>query len=182
MLFRLGGRIESLTLRNIYHHHPSDNRSILDIGWPGLPTEYSYSDTYIKSLLIDGLHILESDEKSSDASYIKVIGQVDNMVVRNVEIVRDPGMQQKGCLIETIKPTAVIKNLFMNNIIVNRMNTILYHKNGNIDTIQVNNILGSDLGDAIIINDNNIKQLNASAVFGAKLISEKSIGKIERQS
>ena len=182
MLFRLGGRIESLTLRNIYHHHPSDNRSILDIGWPGLPTEYSYSDTYIKSLLIDGLHILESDEKSSDASYIKVIGQVDNMVVRNVEIVRDPGMQQKGCLIETIKPTAVIKNLFMNNIIINRMNTILYHKNGNIDTIQVNNILGSDLGDAIIINDNNIKQLNAFAVYGAKLISEKSIGKIERQS
>jgi hypothetical protein len=179
MLFRLGGRIESLTLRNIYHHNPSDNRPILDVGWPGLQTEYSYSDTVIKSLLIDGLHILESDEKSSDSSYIKVIGRVDNMVVRDVEIIRDDSFPQKGCLIETTRATAMIKNLLMNNIIVNRMNSLIAHKNGNIDTIQVNNIMCSEMGDAIIITDNNIKRLNASAVYGAKLISANSVGKIE---
>lgn len=182
MLFRLGGRIESLTLRNIYHHKPSDNRSILDIGWPGLQTEYSYSDTFIKSLLIDGLHIFESDEKSSDASYIKVIGQVDNMVVRNVEIVRDTSLAQKGCLIETIKDTANIKNLFIYNIIANRMNSLLSHKHGNIDTIQMNNIMGSEMGDAIIIAEKNIKQINASAVYGAQLVSANSVGKIEKIS
>jgi len=182
MLFRLGGRIESLTLRNIYHHQPSDNRSILDIGWPGLPTDFSYSETFIKSLLIDGLHILESDEKSSDATYIKVTGKVDSMVVRNVEIIRDAIMPQKGCLIETTKATASINNLFMNNIVVNRMNSLISHKNGVIDTIQINNIMSSEMGDAIINTDQNIRQLNASAVFGAKLVSPKSKEKIEKLS
>jgi hypothetical protein len=37
----------------------------------------------------------------------------------------------------------------------------------------------SEMGDAIIITDNNIKRLNASAVYGAKLISANSVGKIE---
>jgi hypothetical protein len=179
MLFRLGGRIESLTLRNIYHHNPSDNRSVLDVGWPGAQSEYSYSDTVIKSLLIDGLHILESDVKSSNASYIKVIGQVDNMVVRNVEIIRDEIVPKEGYLIETIKPTANIKKLFISNVIVNRMEGLLSHKNGQIDTIQVNNIMCSDMGDAIIHTDQKIIQLNASAVFGALLVTSKSKDKIE---
>lgn len=182
MLFRLGGRFESLTLRNIYHHNPSDNRSVLDLGWPGAQTEFSYSDTLIKSLLIDGLHILESDEKSSDASYIKVTGQVDNMVVRNVEIIRDVTFPQKGCLIETTKPTAKIKNLFLSNIVVNRMNTIISHKNGKIDTIQLNNIMSSEMGDAIIGTDQNIRQVNASAVYGTILISANSRKKIDNIS
>ena len=182
MLFRLGGRFESLTLRNIYHHNPSDNRSVLDVGWPGAQSEWSYSDTVIKSLLIDGLHILESDERSSDASYIKVTGQVDSMVVRNVEIIRDSTFPQKGCLIETTKPTANIKNLFLSNIEVNRMDTVISHKNGKIDTIQLNNVMSSEMGDAIINTDQNIRQLNASAVFGTSLISAKSRGKIDNFS
>ncbi len=182
MLFRLGGRIESLTLRNIYHHNPSDNRSVVDVGWPGAQSEYSYSDTYIKSLLIDGLHILESDEKSSDASYIKIIGQVDNMVVRNVEIVRDSDFPQKGCLIETIKDTADIKKLFLSNIIVNRMNTLISHKKGKIGTVQISNILSAEMGDAIINTDQDIKQVNASGAFGAELISLSSRGKVEKIS
>jgi len=170
MLFRLGGRIESLTLRNIYHHNPSDNRSVLDVGWPGLPTEFSYSETFIKSLLIDGLHIYESDEKSSDTSYIKIIGEVDNMVVRNVEVARDENMPQKGCLMETIKPTAVIKNLFINNIIMNRMSCLLSHKHGKIDKIQLNNILASDLKNSIIINESSIGLVNSSSVNGAEIV------------
>jgi hypothetical protein len=182
MLFRLGGRIESLTLRNIYHYNPSDNRSILDVGWPGLQTEFSYSDTVIKSLLIDGLHILESNEKSSDASYIKVTGQVVSMVIRNVEIVRDASMSQNGCLIETIKPTANIKDLFISNVVVNRMKNLISHKNGKIDTVQISNILSSEMDDAIINTDQDIKQINASAVFGTKLISENSKGKIDKIS
>jgi hypothetical protein len=182
MLFRLGGRIESLTLRNIYHHEPCDNRSIVDVGWPGLKTEYSYSETVIKSLLIDGLHIVENNVKSADASYIKVIGQVDSMVVRNVEIVRGEDMPHSGCLIETIKDTANVKNLFMNNIVVNRMDNIISHKNGTIETIQLTNVLGSEIEDAIIYSDKNIRQLNTYAVFGAELLSVKGIGKIEKLS
>jgi hypothetical protein len=65
-LFRIGGKIESLILRNISHHNPFDNRSVVDIGWP---EPRKVEPTYIRSLIIDGLHIYESDTKAADASY-----------------------------------------------------------------------------------------------------------------
>jgi hypothetical protein len=182
MLFRLGGRIESLTLRNIYHHKPSDNRSVLDIGWPGVQKDNSDPETFIKSLLVDGLHIFETDEKSSDASYIKVMGHVENLIVRNVEIRRDENIPIKGCLIETTIGTRGapgIKNLFMTNILANRMNCLISHKEGEIDSIQVSNIMCSDMGDAFLAADRDIGQMNSSSVFGVRLISVKSKGKIK---
>jgi len=175
-LFRLGGKIESLTLRNIYHHQPADNRPILDIGWPrpdDSPKPRERYETIVNSLLIDGLHIFESDDRSADAAYINVLGRVDNMVIREVEIIRDNTVPQKGSLIQTTI-FADIKKLFMNNISVNRMNSLISHKNGNIGEIQINNVMASEMGEALIVTEKeNIDQLNADAVYGAKLIITK---------
>jgi hypothetical protein len=62
------------------------------------------------------------------------------------------------------------------------MKSLILHKIGVIEKVQVNNIMCSDMGDSIIITENDIRQLNASAVFGAKLISSNSVGKIENLS
>jgi hypothetical protein len=169
-LFRLGGKIESLTLKNIQHHNPSDSRSVVDVGWP-IPFKHHDSvDTHIKSLLIDGLHIFESDDQSADVSYIKVLARVDNMVVRNVEIIRPSGITPKGCLIET-RDEANIKTLFVNNICMNGVNSFLLHKGKEINTIQLCNIIGSNIGEAFITAENgNINQVNVGEIFGAKLI------------
>jgi len=176
-LFRLGGKIESLTLRNIYHHQPADNRPILDIGWPrpdDSPRPRERYETIVNSLLIDGLHIFESDDKSADAAYINVLGRVDNMVVRNVEIIRDNEVPQKGCLIQTTI-FADIKKLFLSNISVNRMNSLISHKNGKIGAVQICNVMASEIGDALIVTEKeSLQQLNADAVYGAKLINSKN--------
>jgi hypothetical protein len=175
-LFRLGGKIESLTLRNIYHHQPADNRPILDIGWPrpdDSPRPRERYETIVNSLLIDGLHIFESDDRSADATYINVLGRIDNMVVRNVEIIRDNNVPQKGCLIQTTI-FADIKKLFMNNISVNRLYRLISHKNGKIGTVQICNVMASEIGEALIVTEKEkIDQLNADAVYGAKLIITK---------
>jgi hypothetical protein len=180
-LFRLGGNIESLILKNIIHHNPSDARSILDIGWPNSESK----NTSIKSLVIDGLHIYETDDKASDASYIKIMASVDNMIVRNVEIVRSSEREQKGCLVETFN-TGKINTLYMNNIYANRINSLLLNNGTEIGTFQLNNVLGSEIGVSLIhVENGNINRINAGDVYGAillKLSNTGTVGKVNGES
>ncbi|MFA6126758.1 MAG: glycosyl hydrolase family 28 protein [Bacteroidales bacterium] len=180
-LFRLGGKIESLILKNIIHHNPSDTRSILDIGWPNSESK----TTFIKSLVVDGLHIYETDNKASGASYIKVMAVVDNMIVRNVEIIRPSEREQNGCLIETYS-TGKIRTLFMNNIYANRINSLLFNNGTEIETVQLNNILCSEIGLGLIhVENGNINRINAGDVFGAdllKLSNGGTVGKVYGES
>jgi hypothetical protein len=180
-LFRLGGKIESLTLKNIQHHNPSDARSLVDVGWPTPDRHHDTSNTHIKSLVIDGLHIFELYDRSTNTSFINVVAKVDNLVVRNVEILRPSNSVSKGCLIET-RNTASIGTLFMNNICINGINSLLHHKANDIGTIQLCNVLASEIGEALICIENaGIDVINAGEVFGAKLLKTSGssrIGKI----
>ncbi len=180
-LFRLGGVIESLTLRNIQHHNPYHARSIVDAGWATPDKHHNTITTHITSLLIDGLRIFESDDHAADASFINIVSKVDNLVVRNVEIIRPTGSIPKGCLIET-RETASVGTIFMNNLCVNGISSLLHHKANRIETIQLCNVLGTDIGEALIHVENaSIGKINAGEIFGAKLLKttgNSNIGKI----
>lgn len=181
-LFRLGGKIESLTLKNIQHHNPSDARPIVDVGWPTPDRHHDAAKTHVQSLLIDGLHIFESDDRSADASFINVVAKVDQMVVRNVEILRPSGSVSKGCLIET-RDTADIGTLFMNNLCINGVNSLLHHTANQIETVQLNNVLGSEIGEALICIENaEIENINAGEIFGTKLLKTSGNSKVGKVS
>ena len=181
-LFRLGGNIESLTLKNIQHHNPSDARSLVDVGWPTPDKHHDSIGTHVKSLLIDGLHIFESDDKSANASFINVVAKVDHMVVRNVEIIRPSGSTPKGCLIET-RHTASIGTLFMNNLCINGVNSLLHHTANDIGIVQLCDVLGSETGEALIQVENaTIETINAGDIFGAKLLKSSGNSKIGKIS
>ncbi len=180
-LFRLGGKIESLTLKNIQHHNPADARSIVDAGWVTPDKHHNTITTHIKSLLIDGLHIFESDEKPANASYINVVAPVDNLVVRNVEVICPAGTRPQGYLIKTCH-SAKIGTLFMNNICVNGLSSLLHHTANNIETVQLVNVLASETSEALIqVEGASIETVNAGEIFGAKLLKtsgNSTIGKI----
>ncbi|MDX9883464.1 MAG: hypothetical protein RBS73_15490 [Prolixibacteraceae bacterium] len=104
------------------------------------------------------------------------------MVVRNVEIIRPSGSTSKGCLIET-RDAANIETLFINNICMNGMNSLLHHKGKEIGTAQLCNILGSNIGEALIqVEDATIETINAGEIFGAKLLKSSGNSKIGRVS
>lgn len=181
-LFRLGGNIESLTLKNIQHHNPYHARSIIDAGWVTPGKYHNTITTHIKSLLIDGLHIFESDDRAADASFINIVSKVDHLVVRNVEIIRPVGSSPKGCLIET-RGKANIGTIFMNNLCVNGISSLLNHKANNIETVQLCNVLASETGEALINVENaTIGKINAGEIFGAKLLKTDGTGKVGQVS
>ncbi|MBO9609567.1 MAG: hypothetical protein J7639_26665 [Paenibacillaceae bacterium] len=90
-LFRIGGNIECLTLKNIRHHFPSDDRPIAEIGIPFVRASKNMEKAHgqhINTVIIDGLNILEEGGATANAEYIKVAGAVDNLVLKNIMAVR----------------------------------------------------------------------------------------------
>jgi hypothetical protein len=90
-LFRIGGNIECLTLKNIRHHFPCDNRPIAEIGIPFVSQKENAKKAngqHMNTIFIDGLTVLEEGDTTSDAEYIKVVGAVDNLILKNIVAVR----------------------------------------------------------------------------------------------
>lgn len=176
-LLRLGGNIESLILKNIIHYNPSDNRPVIDIGWPIPRTD---PPTYIKSLIIDGLHIYESNDQAWDTSFIKVTAQIDTLILRNSEILRFYDSGPAGNMIES-RATAKIKTLIVSDISINKVNSLLLSSGGDIETVQLNSVHGSDLGKTFVCVENGeIKRICAGGYYGAELTSSLGNGKIKQ--
>lgn len=126
-LFRVGGKIDSLVLRNITYYHPIDNRSILDIGQPGCPWE-----TQIQSVLLDGLRVFENVPESTGA-YISVENaRVANLTVRNAEIFRASELPPIPAVCQ-FKEGAEVKNLVFRGITAENTECLVDAKSGHTD-------------------------------------------------
>ena len=114
-LFRVAGKVENLTLRNIYLHQPHDSRPILEIGWPQEHEFHTATVSNIDSLLIDGLHVYHPHDVLPESSLIIVSVHVDTLNIQNVQILKSDDSPQNVCFIET-RRSAKINNLYLNNI------------------------------------------------------------------
>jgi hypothetical protein len=57
----------------------------------------------------------------------------------------------------------------------------LLHKEGEIETIQLNNVLGSDMGKTFIsVENSNIQKIYAGEFYGAELAESSGSGEIEK--
>jgi hypothetical protein len=148
-LFKVGGKFESLTLRNIYHHQPYDGRPLVEIDRPFYQEEENGPVTDIQSLVIDGLHIQEDGPAAADARYIKIGDKVRNLVVRDVEVLRSEDVPQQGCLIET-KEGAEVGTLILEGVNVNRMQHLINHQQGKIGLIKANSVMCRDMGGEVM--------------------------------
>lgn len=132
MLFSVGGDIRCLTLKNIRHEYPTDNRVIGEFGLPFYATtpftvaDYEYPgqvDHVIKNLIIDGVTVIENSD-SENMDKFAVYGHIGNMIVKNVLSVKDEGVSRSGDIIKIEKPgsvdTLIVNNVFSvgnNNVI-----------------------------------------------------------------
>ncbi|MDR3235010.1 MAG: hypothetical protein LBT46_15345 [Planctomycetaceae bacterium] len=115
-LFKLGGNIESLTLKNIYHHTPDYDHCLFIVGgeyYLNRPERPNYP-TKIDRLIIDGLYIDERNVQSVPETYIRVKSQVGVLSVNNVILRRAEELPKSGSLINV--DGGAIQELILNNI------------------------------------------------------------------
>lgn len=151
-LFRLGGNIESITFRNICHHHPVDSRSLFDIGQPFLDPDYVNTKgekPLIRSIVMDGIHIVENSPASAYCEYIRLMCPITHMVVRNVEVIRDKKQEAEGCLIRALEHCE-LETLVLNHVFVSGMKCFIDAENGGIGTIHAHQVVCENVEKSII--------------------------------
>ena len=115
LLFRLGGQIEKLTLKNIHHKNLTDEHAFLQIGGhydaESKPMPFPY--TKVGTLEIDGMEILGNSDGPT-ARGIEVKCEVDNLIVNRAILNSMNDMP----MIKVFE-TGSIKNLMLSQIIAN---------------------------------------------------------------
>jgi hypothetical protein len=123
MLFSVGGDIRCLTLKNIRHEYPIDNRAIGEFGLPFYATtpdtiaDYLYPSggkPVIQNLIIDGLTVLEN-EQSEGMEQLRVFGEVGNLVLKNVLSVKDKGVSRSGNVLK-VYPCGHVDNAIVSDV------------------------------------------------------------------
>ena len=123
MLFSVGGDIRCLTLKNIRHEYPIDNRAIGEFGLPFYATtpdtiaDYVYPSgrkPVIQNLIIDGLTVLEN-EQSEGMEQLRVFGEVENLVLKNVLSVKDKGVSRSGNVLK-VYPCGHVDNAIVSDV------------------------------------------------------------------
>jgi hypothetical protein len=123
MLFSVGGDIRCLTLKNIRHEYPIDNRAIGEFGLPFYATtpdtiaDYLYPSggkPVIQNLIIDGLTVLEN-EQSEGMEQLRVFGEVENLVLKNVLSVKDKGVSRSGNVLK-VYPCGHVENAIVSDV------------------------------------------------------------------
>ncbi len=125
ILFAVGGNIESITLKNIRHHMPSDNRTVFELGNPySTPYDDALGDTLpkLQNVFIEDFKVYENNNGAEHCDYIQVYYPVDNLVINNAYIIRD-GLNEANTLI-SFKKYGKIKTLFMNGIFATSLKTL----------------------------------------------------------
>ena len=143
MLFRLGGEIESLTLKNIKYHKPIDNRVLFEVGVARNtvePAEEEHKNSHVHSLVIDGLQVYEDGQCSPDEDFVTVRCPVDHMVVRNAEVFRTDNVEVGGSLIN-VKEGGAVDTLIINGVSATKLDSLVKTTGGTVNTLKLDNIL-----------------------------------------
>lgn len=140
LLFSLGGNIESMTLRNIYHHRPRDNRRLICVGgsYNLNAPESEDQPTHVDRLVLDGIYVDEQDEASIQEAYVRVRSRVEQLVVRNVCLRRAAGLPKRGALVRT-EMGGTVGELILENITAHGLETLVDAKDADIGTITCRN-------------------------------------------
>jgi len=93
-LFKLGGHIENLTLKNIYHHKPEYSHTFMVCGGDYCvdKPESPEKPTLIENLKIQNLHIAESEKPCVQEAYIRIKSRVDSMILQDIYFKRAEGL------------------------------------------------------------------------------------------
>lgn len=115
-LFRVGGKMDNLTLKNITHYCPGDDRPVVDVGpryyMDNVPSPDG-SKTHVMNLTVDGLTIIrKADSAAGDVVRLRDC-QVEHLAVKNVTVLDEK--EKRGALI-ALEQGATVKGLQLSSV------------------------------------------------------------------
>jgi hypothetical protein len=161
-LFHLDGRIDSLTLHNLHHREPIDNRPLVHVLKTGV----------VGALTIDGLSVSEKADQAADARYIQVEGRVENLTIRNAQLRRATEVPKQGCLVEVHSKDGppVVNTLRLIDVFSQRMGCLVSQQSGTIGTLQMSDVLAIESGGLLFRRQGgDVGTVYSDAVHGATL-------------
>jgi len=91
-MFCIGGKFDSLTLKNIYDIE-NDGKKFIRVGIANFDqldlTKHSDHGTYMKQFIVDGLNVIKSEGCETVDEYIEVDAKIDVMRVKNVTMTKN---------------------------------------------------------------------------------------------
>ncbi|MDR2775876.1 MAG: hypothetical protein LBC19_14295 [Tannerella sp.] len=139
-LFRFEGNMESITLKNIYHHTPDFDHTLFIVKGVSYK-QPGNNTTKIRRLMIDGLYVDEQNKNSLPDTYIDVQdgADIDLLSVKNVIIRRADGLPKHASLVR-VKKDSSISELLLNDVSAPCLNKLLDAPVGSIYRIEKNNV------------------------------------------
>ncbi len=144
ILFGIGGNIESLTMKNIRHHQPTDNRTLFEIGRPFYDLGFDFPADHLpqmENIVIDGLTVMEEDDKGTNSEYVQVYLPVERLMLKDVTVIRKNISKPNGHLL-AIKEQGAVNRLDLQDISANGLTTLIDgdDKINHLDAVHIRNI------------------------------------------
>ncbi len=133
-LFRIGGEFEALTLRNVHLHRPTGQASLVEVGIPfysPLDAEGAAASR-IRSLVVDGLSICDIDRPQQSAPYIRLMGRIDRLVMRDITVDRTRTPAQFAPALICSEPFADVERLHIIGLDAQGLGAVLQCAGGHI--------------------------------------------------
>ncbi len=141
-LFRIGGEFETLTLRNIHHHRPTGDASVCEVGIPFYaPLDADgAAASRIRTLLIDGLQIHDTDRSEADAPYIRLMGRIDRLIMRDVVVEKTPGREHVAPALIRTEPFCAVKDMHVHGVVARGLGAVLECVSGHVGRVRLDHL------------------------------------------
>ena len=134
-LFRVGGRVDSLILRNITHYCPGDDRPVLDVGLQYYQDTVEVrpgTETRVMNLVIDGLNVIRQEDSASGDLVVARRCKVQNLLLRNINVVDQAG--PRGALVR-LEQGAEVARLRIGEVDGGGLETLLCNDGGQVEIV-----------------------------------------------
>lgn len=127
MLFSVGGNVESLTVKNLRHHKPSDSRALFELGLPSYDLRYPYDPgnmPRMENVEIEGLTVFEEGGAAAGAEYIQIFLPMERLSLKNVTVIRKDLPARSGHLL-SVREDGGISLLVLNDVYASGFRTLI---------------------------------------------------------
>ena len=141
-LFSIGGDFECLTFRNIHWYHPRCNWNLFQIGFPYYDIRHPFLTVpRIRTMLVDGLTVLEDEQQAAATDYLVLRGRVDRLTLRDVSVLAP----NRGSRLLRMLPDGDLGLLSLERVDAEHLDCLLDLTEGKTGCVMLQNVVTSDV-------------------------------------